>query len=61
MSLQLVFTILALLLTVGAALLLIVVVFRRERQLANLSLAVLLMALAVGVWWTSIRTPLPLP
>lgn len=61
MSLQLIFTILALLLIVGAALLLLVVVFRKERQLANLSLALLLMALAVGVWWTSIRTPLPLP
>jgi hypothetical protein len=61
MSLQLIFTILALLLTAGAALLLIAVVFRRERQLANLSLALLLMALAVGVWWTAIRTPLTVP
>ena len=61
MSLQLIFTVLALLLTVGAALLLLVVVFRRERQLANLSLALLLMGLAVGVWWTGIRTPLPVP
>lgn len=61
MSLQLIFTILALLLTLGAALLLLVVAFRKERQLANLSLALLLMALAVGVWWTSIRTPLPMP
>lgn len=59
MDLQLVFTILTLLLTAGAALLLLVVVFRREGQLANLSLALLLMALAVGVWWTSVRTPLP--
>jgi hypothetical protein len=61
MSLQLIFTILTLLLTAGAALLLLVVVFRRERQLANLSLAVLLLVLAVGVWWTSVRTPLPVP
>ncbi len=61
MSLQLLFAALALLLTVGAALLLIVVIFRRERQMANLSLAILLMALAFGVWWTSIRTPLPVP
>lgn len=61
MNLQLVFTVLALLLTGGSALLLIVVIFRRERQLPNLALAILLMALAVGVWWTSIRTPLAVP
>jgi hypothetical protein len=61
LSLQLIFTVLALLLTAGAALLLLVVVFRKERQLANLSLALLLMGLAVGVWWTSIRTPLAVP
>ena len=61
MSLQLLFAALALLLAAGAALLLMVVIFRRERQLANLSLAILLIALAFGVWWTSIRTPLPVP
>lgn len=57
MSLQLLFAVLALALTAIAAVLLVVVIFRRERQLANLSLAILLTALAVGVWWTSIRTP----
>lgn len=45
----------------GAALLFIVVIFRRERQVSNLALAVLLMALAFGVWWTSIREPLTMP
>ncbi len=61
MSLQLLFAVLALLLVVGAALLFIVVIFRRERQLPNLALALLLLALAFGVWWTSIRTPLTVP
>jgi hypothetical protein len=61
MSLQLLFAALALLLTLGSALLLMVVIFRRERQLPNLALAILLMALAFGVWWTSIREPLPVP
>jgi len=61
LSLQLLFAVLALLLVVGAALLFIVVIFRRERQLPNLALALLLLALAFGVWWTSIRTPLTVP
>ncbi len=61
MSLQLVLAGLALLLAAGAALLFIVVIVRRERQASNLALAVLLMALAFGVWWTSIREPLTLP
>jgi hypothetical protein len=59
MSLQLLFVILALALLVGAAALLLVFLFRR--RVSDLWLAMLLMALAVGVWWTSIRTPLPLP
>ncbi len=61
MSLQLVLAGLALLLAAVAALLFIVVIFRRERQVSNLALAVLLMALAFGVWWTSIREPLTTP
>ena len=61
MTAQLLFAALALLLAAGAALLLIVVIFRRERQLSNLALAVLLMALAIGVWWTSIREPFSVP
>jgi hypothetical protein len=58
MSPTLLFAILAIALVVGAALLLLLVVFRRERQLANLALAILLMVLAVGVWWSAIRSPL---
>jgi len=61
LSLQLLFAVLALLLAVGAALLFIGVIFRRERQVPNLALALLLMALAFGVWWTAIRTPLTVP
>lgn len=61
MNLQLVFAGLALTLAAGAALLFIVVIFRRERQLPNLALAALLMALAFGVWWTAIREPLTVP
>ena len=61
MSVQLLVLVLALLHAAGAAALLIVVIFRRERQFANLSLAILLMGLAFGVWWTAIRNPLPLP
>jgi hypothetical protein len=57
LTLQLVFAGLALLLAAVAALLFIVVIFRREGQLQNLALAVLLTALAFGVWWTSIREP----
>jgi hypothetical protein len=60
MSLQLLFVVLALALVLGAAVLFIVVMFGRERRTANLFLAMLLLALAIGVWWTSIRTPLPL-
>jgi len=61
LNLQLVFAGLALLLTAAAALLFIIVIFRRERQLPNLALAILLMALAFGVWWTAIREPLAVP
>ncbi len=61
MSLQLLFVVLDLALVLGAAVLFVVVMFRREGRTANLFLAVLLLALAIGVWLTSIRTPLPLP
>lgn len=57
MTLQLVFAGLALLLAAVAALLFMLVIFRRRRQLQNLALATLLMALAFGVWWTSVRQP----
>ena len=61
MSLLLLFAGLALLLVAVAAVLFIVVIFRRERQAANLALAIFLMCLAAGVWWTAIRTPLSVP
>lgn len=61
MSLDLFFVGLALLLAAGAALLLLVVIVRREGQLPYLALAILLIALAVGVWLTAIRNPLRTP
>ena len=61
MNVQLIFVLLALALLFGAAALFVVVIFRKERRATDLALAVLLLGLAVGVWWTSIRTPLPLP
>ncbi|MEK7861999.1 MAG: hypothetical protein AAB295_01895 [Chloroflexota bacterium] len=41
----------------GAALLLLVVIVRRGHSVQYLTLAALLIALAVGVWYTAIRTP----
>jgi len=35
-------------------------VILRKGGLANLSLAILLIGLAIGVWYTAIRSPLPL-
>lgn len=61
MTLQLALAGLALLLAAAAALLFLVVAFRRERQLPNLALAILLMALAFGVWWTAVREPFSVP
>ena len=50
------------LLLVGvAALLLLVVIVRRGRSPQYLALAALLIVLAVGVWYTAIRTPPVLP
>lgn len=43
-------------LIVGAIVLLLVVIVR-GRSLQYLALAVLLVALAIGVWYTAIRTP----
>ena len=45
-------------LVASAALLLLVVIVRRGRSAQYLALAALLIALAVGVWYTAIRTPL---
>ena len=48
-------------LVAGAALFLILVIVRRGRIATNLGLAFLLLVLAATVWYTSIRTPPPLP
>ena len=44
-------------LIVGAVVLLLVVIVRRGRSMHYLALAALLVALAIGVWYTAIRTP----
>lgn len=41
----------------SAAVLLVVVIVRRGRPLAYLGLAALLILLAIGVWYTAIRSP----
>ncbi len=61
MSAALLLLILDLLLVVGAAVFLVLVIARRGRIATNLGLAVLLIVLAATVWYTSIRTPPPLP
>lgn len=48
-------------LVTGAAVLLLVVIIRRGRSVQYLALAALLIVLAVGVWYTTIRTPAALP
>ncbi len=61
MSAALLLLILDLLLVAGAAVFLVLVIARRGRIATNLGLAVLLIVLAATVWYTSIRTPPPLP
>jgi len=61
MSAALLLLILDLLLVAGAALFLVLVIIRRGRIATNLGLALLLIVLAATVWYTAIRTPLPLP
>jgi len=41
--------------------LLLVVIIRRGRSVQYLALAALLIVLAVGVWYTTIRSPAQLP
>ena len=53
------FLVLDLALVAGAAVLLLLVIFRRGRSVQYLALAALLIVLAVGVWYTTIRSPLP--
>ena len=48
-------------LVAGACILLLVVLLRRGRSPQYLALAALLIALALGVWYTAIRTPPVLP
>jgi len=56
-----IFLLLDLALVVGAVVLLLLVILRRGRSMQYLALAVLLIVLAVGVWYTTIRTPVALP
>ena len=48
-------------LVAGAIILLLVVIVRRGRSPQYLGLAALLIVLALGVWYTAIRTPPVLP
>jgi hypothetical protein len=48
-------------LVAGAVIFLFLVILRRGRVVPNLGLALLLIVLAATVWYTSIRTPPPLP
>jgi hypothetical protein len=61
MSAAFLLLVLDLLLVVGAAIFLVLVIVRRGRIATNLGLALLLIVLAATVWYTSIRTPPPLP
>jgi ABC-type proline/glycine betaine transport system permease subunit len=57
----LLFLALDLALVVGALVLLLAVIVRRGRSPGYLGLAALLIVLALGVWYTAIRTPPVLP
>ena len=61
MSAAFLLLVLDLALVAGAAMFLFLVIIRRGRILPNLSFALLLLGLAATVWYTSIRTPPPLP
>ena len=61
MSALLVFLGLDVALVGAAAVLLLVVIIRGGRSPQYLALAALLIALAIGVWYTAIRTPPALP
>jgi hypothetical protein len=61
MSAAFLLLILDLVLVGGAALFLFLVIIRRGRILRNLGFALFLIVLAATVWYTSIRTPPPLP
>ena len=55
------FLLLDLALVAGAAVLLLLVIIRRGRSVQYLALAALLIVLAIGVWYTTIRSPVSLP
>ncbi len=61
MSALLLFLGLDIALLVAAAILLLVVIVRRGRSAHYVALAAMLIVLAVGVWYTGIRTPPALP
>jgi hypothetical protein len=61
MSAAFLLLVLDLVLVAGAAIFLVFVIIRRGRIATNLGLALLLIVLAATVWYTSIRTPPPLP
>ena len=61
MSAAFLLLVLDLLLVAGAALFLLLVIVRRGRIATNLAFALLLIVLAATLWYTAIRTPLPLP
>ena len=61
MSSLLIFLALDLALVVAALVLLLAVIIRRGRSPEYLGLAALLIVLALGVWYTAIRTPSVLP
>jgi hypothetical protein len=61
MSAAFLLLILDLVLVAGAVLFLFLVIIRRGRILTNLGFALFLIVLAATVWYTSIRTPPPLP
>ena len=61
MSAALLLLALDLVLVAGGAIFLFLVIARRGRIATNLALALLLIVLAATVWYTAIRTPLPLP
>jgi hypothetical protein len=54
---QLFFLVLDLALVGAAGLLLLIVLFRRGRGLSYFALALLLIALAIGLWYTGIHNP----
>jgi thiamine transporter ThiT len=55
------FLLLDLALVAAAGVLLLLVIIRRGRSVQYMALAVLLIVLALGVWYTTIRAPAALP